>query len=255
LPLFRGLLYIPRMARENTFARLPGFRDFPPEEMAFRQHIFDAWRRVSRRYGFLEYDGPPLEELSLYTRRAGTRSWPSSTTSQDKGGREVALRPEMTPSLARMLGSGAAPFPSPSGGSPPHSSSGTSGSNGDAPGALPVERGSGGGGGRLRGRRGPGRGPGRTPGAGPGSGEFRPGSRIGACSPRSLHAGGGSRRAGAAYSRWWTRWSGSPGNGAWNGSAEVGLEPEGGGAPGPPPSPGWRGRRRDTAGGTRWLPS
>ena len=43
------------------FARLPGFRDFTPDEFAFREHILSAWRRVSTRYGFLEYDGPPLE--------------------------------------------------------------------------------------------------------------------------------------------------------------------------------------------------
>ena len=46
-----------------TFARLPGFRDFPPEDLAFRAHVFDAWRRTAVRYGFLEYDGPPLEPL------------------------------------------------------------------------------------------------------------------------------------------------------------------------------------------------
>jgi histidyl-tRNA synthetase len=59
------------MSRAREFARLPGFRDFPPEELALRNHLFDAWRRVSRRYGFLEYDGPPLEELGLYTEKSG----------------------------------------------------------------------------------------------------------------------------------------------------------------------------------------
>jgi histidyl-tRNA synthetase len=55
----------------SGFARLPGFRDFPPEDLALRSHIMQAWRRVSRRYGFLEYDGPPLEALDLYVEKSG----------------------------------------------------------------------------------------------------------------------------------------------------------------------------------------
>jgi histidyl-tRNA synthetase len=86
------------------FQRLPGFRDFPPEDLALRNHIFDAWRRVSRRYGFLEYDGPPLEPLELYVEKSGAEIVQQLYAFTDKGGREVALRPEMTPSLARMLG-------------------------------------------------------------------------------------------------------------------------------------------------------
>src|SRR6266446_2085946 len=70
---------------------LPGFRDFYPDELALKNHIFATWREVARRYGFQEYDGPPLEPLELYT-------------VEDKGGRKVALRPEMTPTLARMVG-------------------------------------------------------------------------------------------------------------------------------------------------------
>ncbi len=50
---------------KQTFARLPGFRDFLPEDLVFREHILSAWRRVSARYGFQEYDGPPLEPLDL----------------------------------------------------------------------------------------------------------------------------------------------------------------------------------------------
>ena len=86
------------------FARLPGFRDFIPEEFAFREHILDAWRRVSRRYGFLEYDGPPLEPLGLYVEKSGEEIVGQLYHFQDKGEREVSLRPEMTPSLARILG-------------------------------------------------------------------------------------------------------------------------------------------------------
>ena len=85
------------------FARLPGFRDFIPEEFAFREHILDAWRRVSRRYGFSEYDGPPLEPLGLYIEKSGEEIVGQLYNFQDKGEREVSLRPEMTPSLARIL--------------------------------------------------------------------------------------------------------------------------------------------------------
>jgi len=87
-----------------SFSRLPGFRDFPPEELALRTHVFDAWRRVARRYGFLEYDGPPLETLDLYVEKSGPEIVGQLYAFTDKGGREVAMRPEMTPSLARMLG-------------------------------------------------------------------------------------------------------------------------------------------------------
>ena len=88
----------------SSFARLPGFLDFPPEELALRSHIQEAWRRVSRRYGFLEYDGPPLEPLELYVEKSGAEIVGQLYNFTDKGGREVALRPEMTPSLARILG-------------------------------------------------------------------------------------------------------------------------------------------------------
>ncbi len=88
----------------SAFARLPGFRDFPPEDLALRSHILEAWRRVSRRYGFLEYDGPPLEPLDLYVEKSGEEIVEQLYSFTDKGGREVALRPEMTPSLARILG-------------------------------------------------------------------------------------------------------------------------------------------------------
>ena len=88
----------------SAFARLPGFRDFPPEDLALRSHIVEAWRRVSRRYGFEEYDGPPLESLELYAEKSGDEIAEQLYAFTDKGDRQVALRPEMTPSLARMLG-------------------------------------------------------------------------------------------------------------------------------------------------------
>ena len=88
----------------SVFARLPGFRDFPPEDFALRTHICEAWRRVSRRYGFLEYDGPPLEPTELYVQKSGGEIVDQLYSFVDKGNREVSLRPEMTPSLARILG-------------------------------------------------------------------------------------------------------------------------------------------------------
>ncbi|MBI3567127.1 MAG: ATP phosphoribosyltransferase regulatory subunit [Gemmatimonadetes bacterium] len=83
---------------------LPGFRDFFPDEFALRAHIFAAWRAVARRYAFVEYDGPPLEPLDLYTRKSGEEIVGQLYNFVDKGGREVALRPEMTPTFARMVG-------------------------------------------------------------------------------------------------------------------------------------------------------
>src|SRR6266705_3500619 len=82
---------------------LPGFRDFYPEDLALRNHIFATWRSVARRYGFEEYDGPPLEPLELYTQKSGEEIVQQLYSFRDKGDREVALRPEMTPTLARMV--------------------------------------------------------------------------------------------------------------------------------------------------------
>src|SRR5690349_40164 len=82
---------------------LPGFRDFYPEELALRAHIFAVWRQVATRYGFEEYDGPPLETLELYTAKSGDEIVGQLYNFTDKGDRQVALRPEMTPTLARMV--------------------------------------------------------------------------------------------------------------------------------------------------------
>ena len=91
--------------------RLPGFRDFYPEPLPHpdvwsadaRQYIFNQWRDVARRYGFREYDGPPLETLELYTTKSGTEIVGQLYNFKDKGDREISLRPEMTPTLARMI--------------------------------------------------------------------------------------------------------------------------------------------------------
>jgi histidyl-tRNA synthetase len=82
---------------------LPGFREFYPGELAERNFIIGTWRDVARRYAFVEYDGPPLEPLELYTRKSGEEIVGQLYSFSDKGGREVALRPEMTPTLARMV--------------------------------------------------------------------------------------------------------------------------------------------------------
>lgn len=101
------------MSSSRKFQRLPGFRDFPPEELVVRSHCFDAWRRVSRRYGFLEYDAPPLEGLELYTEKSGEEIVQQLYTFVDRGDRAVSLRPEMTPSLARMLAERSRALPKP----------------------------------------------------------------------------------------------------------------------------------------------
>lgn len=82
---------------------MPGFRDFYPDDITLRNHIFAAWRSVASRYGFEEYDGPPLEALELYTEKSGPEIVAQLYEFTDKGGRRVALRPEMTPTLARMV--------------------------------------------------------------------------------------------------------------------------------------------------------
>jgi histidyl-tRNA synthetase len=88
----------------KAIAGLPGFRDFYPEEYAARAHILNTWREVARRFGFVEYDGPPLEPLELYTKKSGEEIVGQLYNFKDKGDRDVALRPEMTPSFARMVG-------------------------------------------------------------------------------------------------------------------------------------------------------
>jgi histidyl-tRNA synthetase len=72
--------------------------------MAARAYLTSVWREVARRYGFVEYDGPPLEPLEIYTRKSGEEIVEQLYEFADKGGRRVALRPEMTPTLARMVG-------------------------------------------------------------------------------------------------------------------------------------------------------
>src|SRR6266446_2194593 len=82
---------------------LTGFRDFLPASCAERNYIFAKWREVAGRYGFVEFDGPVLEELDLYKRKSGEEIVRQLYEFVDKGERAVALRPEMTPTLARIV--------------------------------------------------------------------------------------------------------------------------------------------------------
>ena len=82
---------------------LPGFRDFYPEDCARRNYIIATWREVARRYGFVEYDGPVLEPIDLYKKKSGGELVGQLFDFTDKGDRHVAMRPEMTPTLARMV--------------------------------------------------------------------------------------------------------------------------------------------------------
>lgn len=86
------------------FQSLPGFREFAPESLARRNHIFRLWRQAALTFGFVEYDAPVLEPLELYKAKSGEEIEQQLFSFTDKGGREVALRPEMTPTVCRMVG-------------------------------------------------------------------------------------------------------------------------------------------------------
>jgi histidyl-tRNA synthetase len=83
--------------------RLPGFRDFYPEDCAVRNYVFATWRQVARSFGFQEYDAPTLEPTDLYRRKSGEELKTQLFRFEDQGGRDVCLRPEMTPTLARLV--------------------------------------------------------------------------------------------------------------------------------------------------------
>jgi histidyl-tRNA synthetase len=91
-------------ASMSTFQTLPGFREFYPEDLARRNHVFRLWRQTASSFGFLEYDAPVLEPLELYKAKSGDEIEAQLFSFSDKGGREVALRPEMTPTVCRLVG-------------------------------------------------------------------------------------------------------------------------------------------------------
>jgi histidyl-tRNA synthetase len=87
-----------------TFQSLPGFREFYPDALARRNHVFRLWRQTAAAFGFAEYDAPVLEPLDLYKAKSGDEIEAQLFSFTDKGGREVALRPEMTPTVCRLVG-------------------------------------------------------------------------------------------------------------------------------------------------------
>lgn len=86
----------------EKFQTLKGFRDFYPEDCAARNYVFHIWRQVARSYGFVEYEAPILEPTDLYKRKSGDEIVSQLFCFLDKGDRDVSMRPELTPSLARM---------------------------------------------------------------------------------------------------------------------------------------------------------
>ena len=94
---------VPEQRNTLPMQALPGFRDFLPEDCARRNYIFARWREVARRYGFVEWEGPPLEATELYKKKSGAEIVEQLFNFTDKGEREVALRPELTPTLARVV--------------------------------------------------------------------------------------------------------------------------------------------------------
>jgi histidyl-tRNA synthetase len=92
------------VATKTTVQSVKGTRDFYPEEMAFRSWLYGKVREVSQRFGYQEYEAPLLERLELYAAKSGEELVKEqSFVLTDRGGDELALRPELTPSLARMV--------------------------------------------------------------------------------------------------------------------------------------------------------
>lgn len=90
-----------------------GTRDFYPPQMAWRNHLEDAWRRISVRNGFEEVEGPIFESLDLYKVKSGEAIVNELFHFEDRGERELAIRPEFTPTLARMIAAQAHALPRP----------------------------------------------------------------------------------------------------------------------------------------------
>ena len=96
-----------------TFQALPGFRDFTPRECAVRNYLFETWRVVARRCGYVEYETPILEDTGLYLKKSGGELSSQLFRFEDQGGRDVTLRPEVTASLARLAAQHQRAFPKP----------------------------------------------------------------------------------------------------------------------------------------------
>ena len=85
------------------YDRLKGFRDFYPEEMTARREVLDTVEDTAARYGFREVGTPALERVQMYVDKSGEEIVDELYTFEDKGGRDVALTPELTPTVARMV--------------------------------------------------------------------------------------------------------------------------------------------------------
>jgi histidyl-tRNA synthetase len=96
-----------------SFQALPGFRDFIPRECAIRNYLFETWRSVARRCGYVEYESPVLEDTALYLKKSGGELSGQLFRFEDQGGRDVTLRPEVTASLARLVAEHQRHFPKP----------------------------------------------------------------------------------------------------------------------------------------------
>jgi histidyl-tRNA synthetase len=96
-----------------SFQALPGFRDFIPRECAIRNYLFETWRSVARRCGYVEYESPVLEDTGLYLKKSGGELSAQLFRFEDQGGRDVTLRPEVTASLARLVAEHQRHFPKP----------------------------------------------------------------------------------------------------------------------------------------------
>ena len=97
----------------STFQALPGFRDFTPRECAVRNYLFETWRNVARRCGYVEYETPILEDTGLYLKKSGGELSSQLFRFEDQGGRDVTLRPEVTASLARIAAAEQRQYPKP----------------------------------------------------------------------------------------------------------------------------------------------
>lgn len=97
----------------SSFQTLPGFRDFTPRECAVRNYLFETWRLVARRCGYVEYETPILEDTGLYLKKSGGELSSQLFRFEDQGGRDVTLRPEVTASLARIAAAEQRAYPKP----------------------------------------------------------------------------------------------------------------------------------------------
>ena len=114
LDMWGGVCIVaPRAMAGSTFQALPGFRDFTPRECAGRNYLFETWRGVARRGGYVEYETPILEDTGLYLKKSGGELSSQLFRFEDQGGRDVTLRPEVTASLARIAAAEQRQYPKP----------------------------------------------------------------------------------------------------------------------------------------------